>query len=85
MSQSSGPAAPGRTAIGAEAFRSRTGAVREKAAGAMTAQQRKAAEQLRSVADGLQEGAAADGAPGQAADLARQAAGRLAATASVAG
>jgi hypothetical protein len=68
--------------MGAEALRSRTGAVREKAAGAMTAQQRKAAEQLRSVADGLQERAATGGAPGQAADLARQAAGRLSATAS---
>jgi hypothetical protein len=82
MSQSSGPAAPGRTSPGADAFRSRTGAVREKAAGAMTAQQRKAAEQLRSVADDLQEMAATGGAPGQAADLARQAAGRLSATAS---
>lgn len=82
MSQSSGPAAPGRTSIGAEALRSRTGAVREKAAGAMTAQQRKAVAQLRSVAGDLQEMAATGGAPGQAADLARQAAGRLSATAS---
>jgi hypothetical protein len=48
----------------------------------MTAQQRKAVEQLRSVADDLQEMAATGGAPGQAADLARQAAGRLSATAS---
>ena len=48
----------------------------------MTAQQRKAADQLRSVADDLQEMAETGGAPGQAADLARQAAGRLSATAS---
>jgi len=48
----------------------------------MSAQQRKAAGQLRSVADDLQEMAANGGAPGQAADLARQAAGRLSAAAS---
>jgi hypothetical protein len=48
----------------------------------MTAQQRKAVEQLRTVAGDLQEMAAAGGAPGQTADLARQAAGRLSATAS---
>ena len=48
----------------------------------MTAQQRKAVAQLRSVAGDLQEMAATGGAPGQAADLARQAAGRLSATAS---
>lgn len=71
MSQSSGPASPGRTSMGAEALRSRTGAVRDKAAGAVTAQQRKAAEQLRSVADDLQERAATGGVPDQAADLAR--------------
>jgi hypothetical protein len=82
MSQNSGPAAQGRASMGVEAVRSRTGAVRDKAAGAMTAQQRKAAEQLRSVAGDLQERAAAGGAPGQTADLARQAAGRLSAAAS---
>ena len=81
MSQNSGPAAPGRTSTGAAALRSRTGAVREKAAGAMSAQQRKAADQLRNVADELQEMAATGGAPGQAADLAGQAAGRLSAAA----
>jgi hypothetical protein len=48
----------------------------------MSAQQRKAAGQLRSVADDLQEMAANGGAPAQAADLARQAAGRLSAAAS---
>jgi len=48
----------------------------------MSAQQRKAAGQLRSVADELQEMAASAGAPEQAADLARQAAGRLSAAAS---
>ena len=48
----------------------------------MTAQHRKAVEQLRSAADDLQERAAAGGAPGQAADLARQAAGQLSAAAS---
>ena len=42
----------------------------------MSAQQRKAADQLRNVADDLQEMAATGGAPGQAADLAGQAAGR---------
>ena len=82
MSQNSGPGAPGRTSMGAAALRSRTGAVRDKAAGAMSAQQRKAAGQLRSVADDLQEMAANGGAPAQAADLARQAAGRLSAAAS---
>lgn len=82
MSQDSGPAAAGHTSTGAAALRSRTDAVREKANGAMTAQQRKAAEQLRNVAGELQEMAATDGAPGQAADLARQAAGRLSAAAS---
>ena len=82
MSQNSGPGAPGRTSMGAAAPRSRTDAVRDKAAGAMSAQQRKAAGQLRSVADDLQEMAANGGAPVQAADLARQAAGRLSAAAS---
>lgn len=82
MSQHSGPAAPGQMSTGVTALRSRSGAVREKAAGAMSAQQRKAAGQLRSVADDLQEMAANGGAPAQAADLARQAAGRLSAAAS---
>jgi hypothetical protein len=82
MSQNSGPTAPGRTSMGAAALRSRTDAVRDKAAGAMSAQQRKAAGQLRSAADNLQEMAATGGAPGQAADLAQQAAGRLSAAAS---
>jgi hypothetical protein len=48
----------------------------------MTAQQRKAVGQLRSMADDLQDMAETGSAPGQAADLARQAAGRLSATAS---
>jgi hypothetical protein len=82
MSQNSGPAAPGRTSMGAAALRSRTDAVRDKAAGAMSAQQRKAVDQLRSAADNLQERAATGGAPKQAADLAQQAAGRLSAAAS---
>lgn len=82
MSQNSGPGAPGRTSMGAAALRSRTDAVRDKAAGAMSVQQRKAVGQLRSVADDLQEMAANGGAPAQAADLARQAAGRLSAAAS---
>jgi hypothetical protein len=81
MSQHSGPVAPGP--IPAEAASpSRTDAVREKAAGAVSAQQRKAVDQLRTVAGGLHEAAGKHIEPGPAADQARQIADRLSAAAS---
>jgi hypothetical protein len=79
MSQHSGPVAPGPTPADPA---QRAGAVKEKAAGAVSAQQRKAVEQLRTVAGGLHEAAARHIEPGPAADQARQIADRLSAAAS---
>lgn len=72
MSENGGPAA----------LRSRADAVKEKAAGAVSAQQQKAAGQLRTMAGGLHEAAAKHIEPGPRADLARQTADRITATAS---
>jgi ElaB/YqjD/DUF883 family membrane-anchored ribosome-binding protein len=84
MSQNSGPVAPGPVPgpTPAEAAQpSRASAVKEKAAGAVSAQQRKAAGQLRNVAGGLHE-AAKHADDGPRADLARQTAGKISAAAS---